>query len=69
MRRFHLASGIEDRLLRRTRFAAAALARNLPIAFANHAHGPHAFDLFDEGAMTRAMVRQTLAFLGAHLLP
>jgi len=25
MRRFHLASGIEDRLLRRTRFAAAAL--------------------------------------------
>ena len=49
------------------RFTAAALARNLPVALANHPTGPHAFDLFDDSAMTRAIVRQTLAFLTAHL--
>src|SRR6185295_12286441 len=30
------------------RFMIDALARNLPITFANHANGPHAFDLFDD---------------------
>jgi hypothetical protein len=50
------------------RFTAAALVRNLPVAIANHPAGPHAFDLSDDSAMTRAIVRQTLGFLGAHLL-
>jgi acetyl esterase/lipase len=51
------------------RFAGAALARNLPIALANHPAGVHAFDLYDDGPAARAAIRQTLAFLRAHLLP
>jgi hypothetical protein len=50
------------------RFVARALERNLPLTLINHAQGPHAFDLVDDGATTRAAVGQTLAFLGAHLL-
>jgi hypothetical protein len=50
------------------RFLARALARNLPVAFANHRTGPHAFDLSQDGEATRAIIRQTLAFLRSHLL-
>ena len=49
------------------RFAAAALARNLPLALVNHPEGPHAFDLFDESEMSREVVRTVLGFLGFHL--
>jgi hypothetical protein len=49
------------------RFAAASLARNLPLTLANHATGPHAFDLVDDTEASRAIIRQTLAFLRAHL--
>jgi hypothetical protein len=49
------------------RFLAHALAANLPIAFANHAEGPHAFDLWHDSETTREIVRQTLAFLRSHL--
>jgi dienelactone hydrolase len=49
------------------RFAAAALARNLPITLVNHATGPHAFDLMDDSDASRAIVRQTLGFLRQHL--
>src|SRR5262249_44769104 len=51
------------------RFIAAALAPNLPIALANHPAGVHAFDLYDDGPLANATIRQTLAFLRAHLLP
>jgi len=48
-------------------FVAAALARNIPLTLVNHADGQHAFDLNDDSAMTREMVRRVLAFLQFHL--
>lgn len=44
-------------------FVGAALGRNVPITVANHATGPHAFDLFDDSDATRHVVEQILAFL------
>ena len=49
------------------RFVTAALARELPITLANHPTGPHSFDLVDDSATTRALVRQILAFLHIQL--
>jgi hypothetical protein len=45
------------------RFVAHALARNLPLTLINHATGPHAFDLFDDADVTRAIIRQILNFI------
>jgi dienelactone hydrolase len=45
------------------RFAAQALAHNLPITLVNHPAAPHAFDLLHDSAATRAIVQQVLAFL------
>jgi hypothetical protein len=45
------------------RFVADALARNMPVTVANHATGPHAFDLLDDTDDSREVVRQILAFL------
>jgi acetyl esterase/lipase len=50
------------------RFLAAAVARNLPMTFANHASAPHAFDLFHDSETTREIVRHILAFMRCHLL-
>lgn len=50
------------------RFMRHGIAANLPITFVNHAEGPHAFDLFDDRRVSRDIVRQTLAFLGQHLV-
>ena len=49
------------------RFLGAALARNLPVTFANHAAGPHAFDLLDDSETSREIIRATLQFLRTHL--
>ena len=49
------------------RYIAAALARNVPITVVNHSTGHHAFDLMDDGECSRAIIRQTLAFLQMHL--
>jgi hypothetical protein len=49
------------------RFVTAALARELPITLANHPTGPHSFDIVDDSATTRALVRQILAFLQIQL--
>jgi hypothetical protein len=49
------------------RFLGHALAANLPIAFANHPEGPHAFELWHDSETTREVVRQILAFLRSHL--
>ena len=49
------------------RFAAAAVARNLPITVVNHATGPHGFDLEDGSDASRGVIRQALSFLGLHL--
>jgi hypothetical protein len=48
-------------------FLGHGLVENLPITFVNHAEGPHAFDLFDDGRTTRDILRQTLRFLQQHL--
>ena len=50
------------------RFIAHAVAANLPITVANHATGPHAFDLMHDSETSRGIVRQILAFLRFHLL-
>lgn len=49
-------------------FVAAALRSNVPLTVVNHPTGPHAFDLFERSAASRAVVRQVLGFLRAHLL-
>jgi acetyl esterase/lipase len=49
------------------RFAAHALARNLPMTIVNHATGPHSFDLFDDSEASRGIIRQILMFLRFHL--
>jgi hypothetical protein len=51
------------------RFIHRGLIENLPISFANHAEGPHAFDLFDDSRASRDILRQTLRFLRQHLTP
>jgi hypothetical protein len=48
-------------------FLPAALRANLPLTFVNHPAGPHAFDLFHDSEISRAIVRQALAFLHFHL--
>jgi len=50
------------------RFIAHALAANLPITVANHACGPHAFDVMHDSEASREIIRQILAFLRLHLL-
>jgi acetyl esterase/lipase len=50
------------------RFMAAALARNLPVTFANHTAAPHAFDLLDTSETSREMIRRILSFLRLHLV-
>ena len=45
------------------RFAALALASNLPLTLVNHPGAPHAFDLFQEGRETRHILQQAIAFL------
>ena len=45
------------------RFAAKALAANLPLTLVNHANGPHAFDLFDDSDPSREIIKRVLNFL------
>jgi dienelactone hydrolase len=49
------------------RFVAAALRANLPITVANHPTGPHAFDLMEDSAVSREIIRRVLDFLRHHL--
>jgi len=49
------------------RFVAGALRRNLPLTLVNHPDGPHAFDLADDSATTREIIRGIVAFLQFHL--
>lgn len=45
-----------------------ALARNLPVSLINHATGSHGFDVDENTALSRGIVRQVLAFLQVHLM-
>ena len=49
------------------RFVTKALARNLPISLVNQPEGLHAFDLYQDSARSREVVRSVLAFLRSHL--
>lgn len=49
------------------RFVTKALTRNLPLTLTNHPAGPHAFDLLDDSAATREVIRQALSFLASQL--
>ena len=49
------------------RFAAAALAHNVPFALVNHPAGSHVFDHRDDDARTREVLEMAIAFFRAHL--
>jgi hypothetical protein len=57
-------AGLNDSI---DRFVAKAVARNQPITLVNHAAGPHSFDLLHDSETSRAVIRQVLGFLRAHL--
>jgi acetyl esterase/lipase len=48
-------------------FVAEALRQNAPLEVINYPQGRHAFDILDDTARTRQIIRRTLAFLRAHL--
>ena len=48
-------------------FVAGAVSRDLPITLINHAGAPHAFDLVDDSAATREVIRAIIAYLRAKL--
>ena len=48
-------------------FVAAAVRDNRPVTSVNHGAGPHAFDVMDDSAATRDVIRQVLGFLKSHL--
>jgi hypothetical protein len=49
------------------RFAAEALAGDLPVTPMNHPSAPHAFDVMDKSEPTRELIRQMPGFLRARL--
>ncbi len=48
-------------------FCSIASERNIPLTFMNHPTGEHGFDIFNDDARTREIIKATLAFLGEHL--
>ena len=50
------------------RFFAKALASDLPVTCMNHAHAPHAFDLFDDRQTSREVIRHIIDFLRVRLV-
>ncbi len=50
------------------RFVMQALQRNLPVTLVNHAAGAHGFDLDEDSASSREIIRQVLAFFRFQLL-
>jgi acetyl esterase/lipase len=51
------------------RFVRAALAGGATLELLSHPDGRHGFDILDDDARTRLILRRTLAFLQDHLLP
>jgi acetyl esterase/lipase len=49
-------------------FVAAAVAAGVDIDYVNHASGQHAFDVRDDNARSRAIIRHTLDFLSLAML-
>lgn len=50
------------------RFIAEALAQNVNLTVLNHPTGQHAFDVLDDDARSREIIKATLVFLQTHLL-
>jgi acetyl esterase/lipase len=48
-------------------FVAVACERNIPFTLMNHPAGEHGFDLLNDDARSREIIRATLAFLSEHL--
>lgn len=48
-------------------FCSDALSRNLPVTLVNHSSGRHSFDIFDDGDLSRVIIRDLLSFLAFHL--
>lgn len=48
-------------------FFAIANERNIPITFMNHPDGEHGFDIFNDNARSREIIKATLAFITEHL--
>ena len=49
------------------RFVMEASSKNVPITFMNHPTGHHAFDMLDDDARSREIIRTTLEFIKEHL--
>jgi len=64
-------AGLDDPWLNQgiDRFVQAALAAGATIDLLNHPHGRHGFDILDDDARSRQIIRRTLAFLQDHLAP
>jgi acetyl esterase/lipase len=48
------------------RFIQETLGKNVTIDVSNHAEGRHAFDVLDDNARTREIIKRTIDFLRAH---
>ena len=49
-------------------FVQLAIANNIPITFMNHPTGAHGFDMLNDDARSREIIRATLEFIKVHLL-
>lgn len=48
-------------------FCAKALARNAPVSLVNYPRGEHCFDILDDSAEAKSIIRLALTFLNDHL--
>ena len=48
-------------------FCAEALARNAPVSLVNYPQGEHCFDILDDSAEAKSIIRLALTFLNDHL--
>jgi acetyl esterase/lipase len=49
-------------------FVQEASTRNIPFTFVNHPAGRHGFDIFNDDARSREIIRMTVEFLKEHLI-
>jgi dienelactone hydrolase len=66
---FVAKAGLDRPFLRESidEFVQIASERNIPITFMNHPGGEHGFDLLNDDARSREIIKATLAFLHEHL--
>ena len=66
---FVVKSGIDQPALNESidEFVQEASTRNIPITFMNHPAGRHGFDILNDDARSREIIRATLEFVKGHL--